>query len=206
MLEVPKLSRDLNVDLTSAFPKIYEKVRVQGIKEGFSKHEIRSLKLCRNIGSVTLLSAGHIQHFLRNHNIQPNQNTLDDLADFLEDELPHSFDTPVTVTTLPTNVKEVRSKRILVLGEHEQFDEERLITRNLIERYFDADEEYQWPASHFPNGCEFAQTAHSWSDDIMDLTQQVIETNAHMLPTTLSYQPIVIDMMKSDLQGMENPS
>ena len=92
---------------------------------------------------------------------------IEDLKDFLQENLPRSFFEPQTIPLIPSHPLKhptKKDRRVLMVGQHQDVINERLMLKRAIESFFGLDEnDAHWKSDRVVTGLKIAssKTAHT---------------------------------------------
>lgn len=197
MLQIPALVRNIDGIPPDAFTQFQMDLNTRANKEGFSPTEKKSLKYNRFSGRVGILRAGSLEHFLRNNDLAVTQDDADDLTQTLNKKMPHTCRETFLVPALPSTTERINiGKRALVLGFLPLLSDEVDGIKNIIENYFEVSPSAtNWPSVTIAAGCDYASTGHQYSDDVIDLAKEVMDTQKSFRNIRLRYAPVHIEQV-----------
>lgn len=197
MIELPFALRPVSGISDIDLERYINAFRSAAVEKDLTKSQKKSLRLSAYAGRVTMLSAGHLQHFLRQHGIGSEQADGENLADHLEDTLPQQFDDEIIKPALPSKIYAAStSKRILIVGSCPELAEDRQIIREVVASFYGVKNKPEnWPPNRIPNGYELVSTSHKSSDDVIELAQTTLGRQAIFDSTIIAYHPLSIDMV-----------
>lgn len=169
------------------------------IKEGFNKPERRRMKINKFAGRISLVRAGHLEHFLRANDLSITQGDAYDLAEHIYNQHSHELSSSIDAPALPTKIDIISDEvRALVLGSNESLRSGEPAVKTLVEDFFGVDPSpNSWPKIQVPAGCELATTRGPYSDDLIDLVQTATESQRLLTRATLTYSPLSIEMVEA---------
>jgi hypothetical protein len=171
---------------------------------GISKKAISSARFdTRASRGAEVLHSDELRAFQTVHGLPATEESIDELADYLDHNLPDQVDKEIYIPTYPAVVYAPGyHKRSVYLGAGETpaMADRRLVLATIHDFYnIDEPVEENWREIEFQQRAELLRTGHFHSDTIISEVSRLLGKYGDVFPEVLEYSPLEIhDTLRVD--------